>query len=325
MTTAKDWIAQRPWIDEPDASIEKYVNSLARPEDYDLKAQLQHWRDHGIVIFENAVDPQAIDRLLADVDYLTRHPSEFDITVETRGQLHRPIKEISTAELLERDRLKINNLHFISRSALRVALNRFISSFLHHIFQDNPCILQSLFFVKGSQQPIHLDYPYVRCQQHIANLAASWVALEDVHADSGPLAYYCGSHTPDKVPFFDWGNGSILMEPDSKKEPQQFSDYLTLRMQELEIKPRIFLPKKGDILIWHGYLAHAGTAIKDPALTRKSYVTHYTSKGSYPPLHKFPNADAEGKFFAQDGGIYYDAPWTQGWKMMPSAEDSVLA
>ncbi|MSU61412.1 MAG: hypothetical protein EXS31_03290 [Pedosphaera sp.] len=316
--TARDWFKKRPWIDDPYASIDDYVATEAPCKDYDLKKQLEHWRDHGIVIFENAVDTATIDALLSDIDHLVHHPTEFEITVETRGELHRPIKEVTTTELLDRDRLKINNLHFISKAALRCALNRYIGSFLQHVFKDNPCILQSLFFVKGSQQPIHLDYPYVRCQQHIANLAASWVALEDVHEDSGPLEYYCGSHAPEKMPFFDWGNGSILMENDSKREPQEFSNYLADRVKKLGIKPRVFLPKKGDLLIWHGYLAHAGTTINDATRTRKSYVTHYTSKNSYPSLHKHKDADEQGKLYSENGAIYYDAPWTQGWKMLPS-------
>jgi ectoine hydroxylase-related dioxygenase (phytanoyl-CoA dioxygenase family) len=54
--------------------------------------------------------------------------------------------------------------------------------------------LQSLTFYKGSQQSIHVDYPYVRCQTQLAKLAASWIPLEDIHPESGPLVYYPGSH-----------------------------------------------------------------------------------------------------------------------------------
>ncbi len=37
----------------------------------------------------------------------------------------------------------------------------------------------------------------------------------------------------------------------------------------------MFCPKRGDVLLWHGNLPHEGTAVNSPALTRKSYVTHY--------------------------------------------------
>lgn len=38
---------------------------------------------------------------------------------------------------------------------------------------------------------------------------------------------------------------------------------------------QIFNSRKGDMLIWHADLAHGGFPIKNPALTRRSYVSHY--------------------------------------------------
>ena len=322
-TTAENWFARRPWIDEPGASIDDYVNSLADPAvGYDLKEKLEHWRDHGIVIFENAVSDETISGLLSDIEYLIDHAADFEISVDFGDcRPHRPIKEVPQGDLRGRTSLKINNLHSISKAAVRCALNKYATSFLQHVFRDKPCLQQSLFFIKGSQQPIHLDYPYVKNQQHIANLAASWIALEDVHPDSGPLQYYCGSHMPEKMPFFDWGGGSITMGPDSTKDPREFGWYLQDEMQRLGIPPRTFLPKKGDMLIWHGYLAHAGSKIRDESLTRKSLVCHYTAKESYNPSYRFADADEEGRFYSENGGVFYHLPWTSDWKMLPSWND----
>ena len=321
--TAADWFKGRPWIDEPNAPIEAYVNSVATIHDYDLKEKLESWNENGIVIFEGAVDTAKIDSLLNDVEYLVHHPKEnFEITVETRGQSHVPIKEVDTAELLRSERLKINHLHSISKAAVECGLNRFATSFLRHVFQDTPCMLQSLFFIRGSQQPVHRDYPYVCPQKEISHLAASWVALEDVHEDSGPLAYYCGSQTPEKFPFFDWGTGSILYDASAPQEPSDFSHYLYAEMERLDITPRVFLPRKGDMLIWHAYLAHAGTEIKDPGRTRKSLVTHYTSKNSFPDGARLPQADETGQFYVENGGIFYYPPWAEGSRMLPSWTDS---
>ena len=38
-----------------------------------------------------------------------------------------------------------------------------------------------------------------------------------------------------------------------------------------------FLARKGDILIWHADLAHGGSPVKHPGITRKSLVTHFTA------------------------------------------------
>lgn len=179
-------------------------------------------------------------------------------------------------------------------------------------------MLQSLTFTKGSQQPIHIDYPYVRTQTKLAHLAASWIPLEDVHADSGPLAYYPGSHKIDASGFFDWGNGSILLEPDSTRSPMDFAHFLWDRMAAQGIKPEIFSPKKGDLLIWHGNLAHEGTKILSPDRTRKSYVTHYTSLEAYPPPHMHKNALETGASVTENGGYSFDLPWLKNTLKLPS-------
>ena len=70
-----------------------------------------------------------------------------------------------------------------------------------------PVVMQSLTFQKGSEQPVQVDSPYVRCQAKLAHLAANWISLEHVSPQSGPLAYYPGSHRVEISGFFDWGVG----------------------------------------------------------------------------------------------------------------------
>jgi hypothetical protein len=41
------------------------------------------------------------------------------------------------------------------------------------------------------------------------------------------------------------------------------------------VKPRHFLPKKGEAVIWAANLLHAGSRQRDPNVTRWSQVTHY--------------------------------------------------
>jgi ectoine hydroxylase len=46
----------------------------------------------------------------------------------------------------------------------------------------------------------------------------------------------------------------------------------------MDIEPREFLPRKGDVLIWHANLLHGGRAIAAPGATRRSLVAHYFAK-----------------------------------------------
>jgi len=228
------------------------------------------------------------------------------------------IRDCSTETLQERDRLKFNHIHCASLAACHLSLSRCVTSFLAHIFQSPPCLLQSLTFNKGSQQPIHLDYPYVKSQKYLSRMAASWIPLEDVHPDAGPLAYYCGSQKPEILPFFDWGGGDITMTPAATRTPMEFAYHLMDEMRRLQIEPKVFLPKRGDVLIWHAYLAHEGLPIKDQSRTRRSYVSHYAPLDSYPVGHMKPNAIEEGHCVSLNGGYVFDYPWYKSPTKLPS-------
>lgn len=313
----QDWLDGMPWIDRPDADIDAYVDDLSEAAGFDLRRALQQWRKDGVVLFEGVVDKRLIDALIGDIDYLRLHYRDFDLSVETSG-LQKHILDLTDQEL-NSPGLKFNSIHTISRAAARLSLTREVSLFLSHVFRDAPCALQSLTFYKGSQQPIHIDYPYVRCQTPVAHLAASWIPLEDIHPDSGPLAYYPSSHHLDVSGFFDWGEGSILLEPESTRDPMALSEYLAERMRAAGVAQRIYCPRKGDVLVWHGNLSHAGTVIRDPALTRKSYVTHYTSLSAYPKAHLKPEAPEGGWIAREHGGYVFEYSWQGDLNQLPSS------
>lgn len=310
------WLTTRPWLDLDDADVAAYVARVGDESGFDLERKLRDWQRDGVVLFENVVDRALIEALEADVAYLRRHHRDFELLVEVRGE-QKHIQDLTDAEL-ESSGLKFNSIHTISPAAAHLSLTREVVVFLRHVFGDAPCALQSLTFYKGSQQPIHIDYPYVRTQSRLAHLAASWIPLEDIHPASGPLAYYPGSHRTDVSGFFDWGDGSVLLEPDSIRTPIELSEYLAARMQQAAVAPRIYCPRKGDALIWHGNLSHEGTAIADERLTRKSYVTHYTSLGAYPEAYLKPGAPETGWIARENGGYVFEYSWLHDLKQLPS-------
>ncbi|HEY8587562.1 MAG TPA: phytanoyl-CoA dioxygenase family protein [Rhodanobacter sp.] len=310
-----NWIESRPWLDMDEADVRGYVSNLSEKIGYDLELKLTEWKERGVVIFENAVDVSYIEALKGDIHYLREHHQDYELSAEIRG-VQKSIAEF-TQEDLNSDGFKFNSIHGISRAAAHLSLTETVVTFLRHVFRSPAVVLQSLTFYRGSQQPAHVDYPYVRCQTKLAHLAASWIPLEDIHADSGPLIYYPGSHKLDVSGFFDWGNDSIVYEPDSTKSPADLSVYLQQRVRDSGIQPEIFLPKRGDVLIWHGNLIHQGSEIKNQKLTRKSYVTHYTSYESYPPAHRRPDSNG----LSENGGYAYDYPWLdEGRCRLPSTD-----
>ena len=316
MLDARSWLATRTWLDRDDADVRAYVARVSDRCEFDLAARLSEWRERGVLVFERAVEPALIDAFLGDVDYLKRHHRDFQLTVEVRG-VHKPIAEWTAADL-DSDRVKLNCIESISRAGALLSLTRDPIVFLRHAFGAPPCVLQSLTFTRGSEQPIHIDYPYVRTQTKLAHLAASWVALEDVTPSTGPLVYYPGSHRPEVSGFFDWGGGSVVLEPDSTRTPMDFAHHLWDRMKTHGITAERFLPRKGDVLVWHGNLAHEGSKILEPGRTRRSYATHYTSLEAYPPLHMKPRALETGAFVSAHGGYVFEYPWITNPRRLPS-------
>ena len=100
------------------------------------------------------------------------------------------------------------------------------------------------------------------------------MALEDVKPEAGPLHYYPGSHT---LPYYlnsDYGNeGGVLTI--GEKLYTAYEDMIAKKMETTEFQKEIFLPKKGDVLIWHANLLHGGEPQTNPESTRKSMVFHY--------------------------------------------------
>lgn len=311
------YLASLPWIDRDDVDIAGYVARLPRPPRYDLAAKLAQWRDAGIVIFEGVVAAGDIDATLADLEHLRAHWHDYNIPIEIRGRQ----LESSAVEAcpLDETGVKINHLHCFSRAAARLSLTAEVVDFLSHVFAAPAAVTQSLTFLRGSEQPIHIDYPYVRQQKRLAYIAASWTPLEDIHPDAGPLGYYPSGHKVEHSGFYDWGDGAVTYDPAvATRTPTDFAHYLQARMQAAGLKRVDFCPKRGDVLIWHGNLPHEGTKVADATLTRKSLVTHYTSLTDLPGWMRAPAAKPLGLGVFANGGYAYEFPWLIGRKKLPS-------
>jgi ectoine hydroxylase-related dioxygenase (phytanoyl-CoA dioxygenase family) len=201
------------------------------------------------------------------------------------------------------------DFHNASLAGKLIALHPRVLGFLGHVFRETVVAMQTLTFIRGSEQSTHQDYAYV-VPAIPSHLAATWVALEDVHADAGPLGYYPGSHTIRK---FDWGNGLFLTE-ESLHDEHDFAAHIERECERMGLRRDVFLAHKGDVFFWHGALAHTGTGQTDPERTRRSLVTHYSSERGYPRDRRAPD-DEPLRYELNGGLLYVDPRW-------PHAEDS---
>ena len=168
--------------------------------------------------------------------------------------------------------------------ALPQALDLFASApllrFLTLIFGEDPLLFQSLSFDQGSQQGLHQDTAYVVVDRPM-ELAACWIALEDVTPGSGELIDLPGSH---RYPDYDFGYGEKHWRGGPAEQPahEAWSRWLIAEGERRGLKQGAFLARKGDVLVWHADLAHGGAPVTNPSSTRRSLVGHFCPVSARP-------------------------------------------
>lgn len=138
---------------------------------------------------------------------------------------------------------------------------------------------QTIIGHKGSSQDPHSDAIHMTTYP-LGYLIACWIALEDIHPDSGPLEFYPQSHR--LVPMLLSGDLGIAPLDYKKGLPvyaERYEPAIRNYIDRGRLKPELFLAKAGDVLFWHANLLHGGARRNNLKLTRKALVCHYFAEG----------------------------------------------
>ena len=134
----------------------------------------------------------------------------------------------------------------------------------------------------------HADY-YLnpKSAENEGKYCAVWVALDNIHPDSGPFEFVRSSHRWGRLSFERileamLSQGITTHERISKGDwPLDSERMLTPlfedKLARCEWKVEQFIAKKGQILIWSPDLWHRGSPAKKPGMLRKSVISHYSS------------------------------------------------
>ena len=223
--------------------------------------------EDGVVHIAGGVPADVVAGTLSDVkECLRRNAAIFGRHIDADG--HYP---------------RIINLHALHRPLLRLFANSPTALAVQDaFFGDRSCIYTSLYYERGSAQPIHRDTPYFSTRPEYRYLGV-WVALEDADESNGCLQVVRKGHL---IPEFD--RPAIALEHHSSLAEvpansavlwdayqSRVMDACTERGLVAE-KIRV---KAGDVIIWHPQLPHGGSAIGDISRTRHSFVMHVTPEG----------------------------------------------
>lgn len=293
--------ATLPWVDRNDFEetlSNKLKNGQIHPKDVPL---LRQWSQEGYVILRNAIEHRLIHSLWSNFERALRERPLGYAEVEGKGIL--AFSKLPPREELQKIvHYRFYNFHNLSEAGKRILLHPSIIRFMRLIFEETPVGLQSLLFEYGSEQGRHQDHIVVHTDIP-SHLAAAWIACEDADDKSGPLLFYPGSH---RLPKYDFGNGTLINKARNDYTVlTHYSKYLNEILKSREMKPRLFLAKKGDVLLWHAALVHGGGKREDSTRSRKSFVTHYSTVTAYPRDNRWPTI--EPRTVKMNQGICYEA------------------
>lgn len=298
-----------PWYDRHDAD-QRLARGLpgARPGDHEL---LENWRRDGFLQLPGVVPEAAIDQLRADIDGAW-DKNDPRIWVE-----HYSSEEVMVDPLQgdwREEPHKLLDVHCSSQAARKVLASPELERWLHLLLGPKVFAFQSLVFKRGTMQGMHRDTNFVGVEP-AWQMIALWIALEDIQPGTGELEYFVGSH---RLEDYTFPSGAHYLLPEETL-PQGYSESYEALAAKRGLERQSFLPKRGDVLIWHAGLVHGGRDNISPGSTRRSFVVHLAPRGGVPyyarngewgPCHTVAPGLAAGSAWRdeRDGPIDYLGP-----------------
>lgn len=186
------------------------------------------------------------------------------------------------------------------QSMMNLATFRPLTREIAKLIGEEPGLHLCLTGFQSTERAWHQDR-YLNPEDVGERYIAAWIAVDDVHPDSGPFEYVAGSH---RWPVIErrlvWQEMADRGVPFSHAtwptDSQGFvgdacADEALLRGAEITQ----FVPKKGDVLLWHASLIHRGSKPKNPNLERRALISHYSGIRSRPDMPK-PAERSNGSF-----------------------------
>lgn len=214
-----------------------------------IRSLLDRWKDDGIVVLENAVSSDDVDRY---VNFWYSHHGGPD----RRNIANRYGWDYFTSYLHHPEILDIMCSDQISATLTELS------------GVDKVGIHLSFTFFYSIERSWHRDM--VALDKEIAdNYFGVWIALEDINEKSGPYTYIPGSHK--------WDLSSLqkyVTQPDSPEGNIELNNYVQSASAVREVT---VLPRKGTVFIWNGHLVHSVPIPTNNNVPRKCVIGHFGS------------------------------------------------
>lgn len=274
--------------------------------EYIIEEHFRQLMADGVTVIRNSFPGSLIADLRNEVsDFMRRNDSLFGRHRDAEGHFPRII-----------------NMHLALPDLLNGFCRNEVALGVQDRFFGSPSsVYTTLYYERGSAQPIHRDTPYF-CTRPEQRYLGVWVALEDADATNGCLEVIRKGHlipevdresmardaygTPDAVP------------PTSQLLWDRYQQAIAAQCAERGLTVEQVCVSAGDCIIWHPQLPHGGGKIHDFNRTRHSLVLHVTPVGVpvyhqdvfFNPSKEVPS-NARWEYLEFGGRLYANHPFVE--------------
>lgn len=263
-------VGSTAWLDSSDAAQHVAYRQQRRTLTPQQAEACLHFAEHGYVILPKLLSDTQLDSAWSSYDRDIR---------DGRTPLQPPPRHETGAEWA-----RLLNTHQYSPAMAKLLRSPELLRWTELLLGHTAAPVQSIASLFGREPPVHSDALHVSSFP-LGHVVAAAIAFEDCGTDCGPLQIYPGTHRLPYVMSHDVGIAPG--EPWLQAYTQKYEPYMQAQLEEHAPKPLIFAPEKGDVLLYHQNLWHAGTQATHPTRTRRSMVAHYISRGAlaYQDIH----------------------------------------
>ncbi len=182
-----------------------------------------------------------------------------------------------------------------SPAAHSLAFHPQILGVLRDYFSSEPLPFSTINFLRSTQQPLHSDYVHFGTFPPF-QLAAAWVALEDIDPKSGPIRLVPESHRFPEFFYEDLGLPVAQSMGQVKEFYGLYEEWVKNEIYRRELDIVCPEMRRGDAILWLANLLHGSPECENPSMSRRSQVTHYHTADTvdfYNPVFSTPR---KGKF-----------------------------
>lgn len=245
------------------------------------------WNDDGVVL---------LPRFFADAPLLDAYAAEW----RSEHGYHDIRKHWHGPPTIDAERPEgwDDTCPYMHHDALRaLCCHRGLGDVLSALTHDLMAVNLNLTGWVSTQRNWHCD-SYLNEPEVGDRYAAVWIALDDIHPDSGVFQYVPGSHRWPQITRDTIGRFYDIEDPAWPKQSEQ----LLTDLFEREIAARDatvvdHVPKRGDVLIWHGRLLHRGSTPKREGAIRPALIAHFSGVNHRPRMPQARQHTTGGWYF----------------------------